>query len=296
MRLKQAAGNTPKGSTSMQMIDIESTDESPSDESSLSNLSENGSDAAFSLEGLEIRGTAWPLSGHVDVRKAKVKHHNKQFSFSSKKVRQFVNENSDVKSESRNSTPKEVSSAPPPPVRHFSYTGPPPRPSPWKEVYLTVIKPKEELADESVKINAPRIREKKERINRLEQIRALRKQLAKTMDSINRKTSSIRHRNTPEEFDDSSSGEFSLRSTSTSTSSVTTSASSGTSSSCHLTSDDRSDDSSIDGYYKGDDDTAVTGALGDLFMSVRSLVTGRKGVAKSRGFFRRQKRNMISPM
>ena len=291
MRFKQVVATALKVSNSVQLINIESTDES--DASSSSILSENGSDADFpqeGLEALEIRGTTWPPSRGVDVRKAKGKPRNKQFSFSSKKVRQLEKDNKNEKSESKNSTPKEVSSVLPSSVRHFSYTGPPPRPSPWKEVYLTVMKPKEELADESVKKNASRIREKKEEINRLEQIRTLRKQLAKTMDSIKRKTSYIRRRNTPEENDDLSSGELSDGSSCTSKSSASASASSVTSNSCYLTSDDNSDDSS-----RGDHDSAVIGAHGHLILTVRRLVTGKKGLAKLRGFFRRE-RNVVLPM
>lgn len=206
IRFKQAAGMEPKVSSSVEMIDIESHDESLSDESSSlcsssSFSSESDSHVALQqedLQALEIRGTPWPpcrVLGEVDVRRPKPP--KKKISLRSKE-RKMEQVSKRDQSDSTKLPPKKQSSAPPAPVRHFSHTGPPPRPSPWKEVYLTMIKPNEQLVEENMKRRAGS-RQKKKRFDREEKIHSLRKELAKKFDSVKRKTSYIRRRNTPED-------------------------------------------------------------------------------------------------
>lgn len=294
VRLRQAAGTKPNVSSSVQILDIESTDESLSDSSSSSTLSDSESNIALpqeDLEALEIRGTPWPPSRDVDARKEK--QGNKKFSFSPKKEDPLERDTKTGQSDSRNSTPKESNSAPHAPVRHFSYTGPPPRPSPWKEVYLTMIKPKEELADESLQRQEGKSRVKKKHINRDEKIRALRKQLAKKIDSIKRKTSYIRRRNTPEDQIVGQEslgvaecgGEMSDERSSTSASPASTGASSATSSGTSIISDDSFDESSIGCYSRADDDSTV-----------ERLYNGEKDAAGKSHKLRSQKQNKVSPM
>ena len=74
MRLKQTA-NTPKVSTSVEIMDIESSDGSESSSTSTSTFSETGSDVCLpqeELEALVICGKAWQPTqeaGEVCVRK-----------------------------------------------------------------------------------------------------------------------------------------------------------------------------------------------------------------------------------
>ena len=138
MRLKEAVGTALKASPSVELLNIESTDDSLLGESSSSISLENDSDINLPqelLQALKIYGTPWPHSRHRDARVRSVKHH-KEFSFSREEERKLEKGNKADQSEYRNSPPKELSSALSAPLRHFSYTWPPPRPSPWKEVYM----------------------------------------------------------------------------------------------------------------------------------------------------------------
>lgn len=74
-----------------------------------------------------------------------------------------------------------VRSVPSANVCRFRYSGPPPRPSPWKEVYLTMIKANEQIAEESLRKNE-QVNQIKERLVNTKQISGSRKQLAKTIN------------------------------------------------------------------------------------------------------------------
>ena len=275
MRLRQADTGTPNVSTSVEMIDTESSEESLTNSSSSSSrLSENGSNVALpkaELESMVICGRSCPPGGDANsivVREAKAKHWKKKFSLNSKiegQLQKGIKKGQET--DSRNSSPKKSSCAPPTPVRHFSYTAPPlPRPSPWKEVYLTMIKPKEQLAEESFKKKVQKNRVKRRHVNREEQIRVLRTQLAKKIDSIKRKASYIRRHNTPDnqmtEHDNNLDGDLSDKRSSTSISPASTCSSSAAPRSSSINSDESFEESyaSVSRYYRGTDESAVTGA------------------------------------
>ena len=304
MRLKQAtaAGSTPKISCSEETIDIGSSDRSLSNSfssrsswSSISSENEGDMDLPEDvLQALEIRGTSCLPRKEADVRNEKQR--KRFFPFGSKD-RQLQNESKANQHDSRNSPPKDHSSAPAAPARHFSYTGPSLfRPSPWKEVYLTMIKPNEQLVEVNMDKYVQQAHEKKKRKNREEQIRALRKQLSRRFDSIKRKTSYIRRRNTPEERqskwgvahrdeDDGDEG------SSTNVSPASTSSSSTSAYSSSIKSEDSFEEivSSIGRYYRDDDESKVPRAFNT------SLHQGKKNTGKSRAFFR-GKKNKVSPM
>ena len=305
MRLKQAGDTIPNVSTSVDVIDIESSEESLSEASSSSILSGNKRNVALpreELKALEICGTPWPPSRNNEVRKARLQ--KKKFFFSSKEGHQLKKDNMGDLSEHRNLSAKEFSSEP---VRHFSYSapGPPPRPSPWKEIYLAMIKPKERQAEGSMKENARKNREKRKHINREEQIRALRKQLSTKINSIKRKTSYIRRHNTPQDrkteqdtlgVADGGRDDSDKRS-STSICPASTTSSSAASDSTSIISDDSFEfkETSI-GCYRGGDESTVKVSQEKMLPNVmKSLVHGNKGAAKSCGMFRRKK-NKVFPM
>ena len=291
--LQQAAGTTPKVSPSLEIQDIESTDDSPS-----STLSESNSDMEY-VEASEKCGTQWLPSKQVRKSEVRKAGHRKKFVFSPKKEHQVGRDNEPKGSENGNSSPKEPSSAPPVPVRHFRHTGPPPRPSPWKEVYLTMIKPNEQLVEASFETITRRGYEKKKQKDTAKQISVLRKQLAQRIDSIKRKSSYVRRRNTPDDGDfcsepvraellsdgSSSKGECY---------SCTTSSSSNGSRSSSVNSNDTFMESSTDRYYKRYDESAVTGGHGDLIRTLKRLDRGKNVVTIRRLFRGRQ--NKVFPM
>ena len=298
-KLKQGMtdGSTPKISDSVEMMDNGSTDQSSTDGSlSRSSISsEDDSDLDLPedvLQALEIRGTSC-LPREGDVRKEKQR--KKFFPFGSKE-RQSQNASKADKQDSRNSPIKEVNSAPPAPVPHFSYTAPLPRPSAWKEVYLTMIKPNEQLAEVNMDKYVQQAHEKKKRKNREEQIRALRKQLSRRFDSIKRKTSHIQRRNTPEERQNywgvaHRDGEESYDGSSSSVSPASTSSSSTSAYSSSIKSEDSFEEivSSIGCHYRGDVGSKVPQAYNT------SLDHGKKTTWKTPALFR-GKKNKVSPM
>ena len=297
LRLKEAAESAPNVSNSVELIDIESREESPSEVSSSSTLSENERNIALpqeELDALKICGTPWPPGRDNDVVEPKVCQ--MKFSFTPTEERQLEKDNKKVGSKS---PPKESSQAGPSPVRHFGYSGPPPRPQPWKEVYLTMIKPKEKQADESMRAKGLRNRDRK-KINRQDQIRALRKHLDLKISSIKRRSSYIRRHNTPEEqgklgvadcgMDDSDESSFESVSPASTTSSSTASDSSS------ITSDDsfEFEESRISHYNRGDDESTVKNAHRKMLPNANIDHT-QKGVGKSWRMLG-QKRNKVFPM
>lgn len=297
LRMKEAAESAPNVSNSVELIDIESGEESPSDVSSSSTLSENDRNIALpqeELDALKIYGTPWPPGRDNDVVEPKVCQ--MKFSFAPTEERQLEKDNKKVGSKS---PPKASSPAEPSPVHHFGYTGPPPRPQPWKEVYLTMIKPKEKQADESMRARGQRNRDRR-KINRQDQIRALRKQLALKISSIKRRSSYIRRHNTPEEqgklgvadcgLDDSDESSF------TSVSPGSTTSSSTASDSSSITSDDsfEFEESCISHYNRGDDESTVKKAHRKMLPNANIDHT-QKGVGKSWRMLG-QKDNKVFPM
>lgn len=295
MRFIEAVGTAPKASRSVETFDVESTDDSLSDESSSSIPLENDSDIDLPqelLQALKIYGTPWPHSRHKDARVRSAKHH-KEFSLSREEERKLEKGNKAGQREYRNSTPKELRSAPSVPGRYFSYTGPPPRPSPWKEVYLTMIKPNEQLAEKRLKTKTLKTSAKKKKANG-EHISVLREQLAKKINSIKRKTSSIWRHNTPEE-EELLGVAISVGKDSNGSSSTRGRPASRTSYSSCLISNDSFGELCIDRFYKGCDESAVTGAHGDMIRNVKSLDADGMNTGKTRRLFTR-KHNKVSPM
>lgn len=310
MRFKQAASTIPKASSSIKVMDIKSsnTDESSTNSSSScsSSLSDSGSYIDLpseTLESLKVRGTPWPPRADIDSRQAKQR--SKSFSSGSEKDCQ-----SEKGSEAdlRDSSPKEPESAPPAPVRHFRYTGytaPLPRPSPWKQVYLTMIKPKEEEAEETMKKKEKWSREKRKRIRREEEVYDLRRALSGYFDSLLRIPSFFRRRNTPDALVEGQSPlgvrdyhdyrdhrDFLSEDGSSTTVSPasTSSSSSATSQSISLKSEDSFDEiaASISLSY-GDDESKVSE------VPSTSLNQGKKSAGKLFGLISR-KRNKVSPL
>lgn len=291
---QQAAGTTPKVSPSLEIQDIESANDSPS-----STLSESDSNMEY-VEALEKCGTHWLPSKQVGKSEVRKVGNRKKFVSSPKKEHQLGRDNEPSGSEIGNSSPKEHSSAPPAAVRHFRYTGPPPRPSPWKEVYLTMIKPNEQLVEKSFETITRRGYEKKKQRDTAKEISVLRKQLAQRIDSIKRKSSYVKRRNTPEDEDfcsepvraellsdgSSSKGEpYSC----TNSSSFSDGSHSGS-----VISNDSFKEPSTDRYYNGCDESAVTGGHGDLIRTLKRLHRGKNVVTIHRLFRGRQ--NKVSPM
>lgn len=229
--------------------------------------------------------------GHPEGDARKEKPRKKFFPFGSKD-RQSQNASKADKQDSRNSPTKDINSAPPAPARHFSYTVPPPRPSPWKEVYLTMIKPNEQLAEVNMDKNVQQAHDKKKRKNREEQIRALRKQVSRRFDSIKRKTSYIRRRNTPEERQSywgvaHRDGDESYHGSSSSVSPASTSSSSTSAYSSSIKSEDSFEEivSSIGCHYRSDDDGS----------KVPQAYNTSLNYGKTPALFR-GKKNKVSPM
>ena len=293
MRLMHSA-NTPKVSTSVEIMDIESSDGSVSSSTSTSTFSETGSDVCLPQEepeALVICGKAWQPrqeTGEVCVRKVEgLKSRKKKFFLRSKKDDQLqMNNNSET-----NLASKGVRSVPSANVCRFRYSGPPPRPSPWKEVYLTMIKANEQMAEESLRKNE-QVNQIKERLVNTKQISGSRKQLAKT---INRQRC-----NAPEERvtenepdnavflgDEQTSGSLNPASTRSSPT-----ASRGT----FIISDDGPEESfpSADCYYSGNNESPTNARVnGDIIL--RKLDSAKKVAKRKSHRSIRRKQNKVSP-
>lgn len=297
LRMKEAAESAPNVSSCVEVIDIESWEESPSDVSSSSTLSEIDRNIALpqeELDALKICRTPWPPGRDSDVVEPKVR----QMKFSSAPTEERQLEKDDGKVGSKSPT-KESSPAEPSPVRHFGYSGAPPRPQPWKEVYLTIIKPKEKEAEESMRAKGQRSRDRR-KITRQDQIRALRKQLALKISSIKRRSSYIRRHNTPEEQDklgvtDCDTDDSDERSL-TSVCPASTTSSSTASDSSSITSDDsfEFEESCISRYNRKDNESSVKNAHRKMLPN-SNIDHTQNGVGKSWRIFG-QKHNKVFPM
>ena len=301
LEYKQATPSMPKRLSDMKPMDIKFSMHSFTDSSQSSTwsstLSESDNDYELSqgdFQALQIRGTQWLPQRNGEVSQAKQKWN--VFPFAFKKNPQQKNcEKADL-NDSRISQ-KMADRNPVPSARpcHFGYIAPLPRPSPWKEVYVKMIKPNEEQADETIKRQTQWSGEKKRQINREKDIQELRRKLTKRIASIRRKTSHLCRQNTPDEnvagkdylcahysMADSSSDESSTSLNPDSTSSSCTS-----SSSTSIQSRDSFDEveSSI-GYFYGDrpKETNTRNA---------ALDQGKKGALRSRLLL---KQNKVSPM
>ena len=292
-------GCAPRVSNNVEILDCNSRNNSLSDKSSSSSPLKSGKDIDFkrsSFQSSAISGT--------DTEVCKATNLDKVFSVREKQPK--VSDDNEAESkldqiESSNAPRKKQSEGRS--VPHFSYTVPPPRPSPWKEVYLTFIKPKEERAEQNMKSKTKRRCVKKKQVDRekAQKIRVLTKLLAKKIDSTRKKASSTRHCNSPADqdilFEPATATLFWFRrSSSTSVTSASTSSSASQSSSDFSSyNDDSSEEPSIDGLcYKGYDDSSVIAAQGDLIRTLKSLGC-KKDVRQARGLFVR-KRNKVSPM
>lgn len=293
MRLKHSA-NTPKVSTSVDIMDIESSDESVSSSTSTSTFSEAGSDVCLpqeELEALVICGKAWQLrqeAGEVCVRKVEgLKSRKKKFFLRSKKGRQLqMNKKSEI-----NLASKGVRSVPSANVCRFRYSGPPPRPSPWKEVYLTMIKANEQMAEESLRKNE-QVNQIKERLVNTKQISGSRKQLAKT---INRQRFYAPEERVTESEPDNA-GFLGDEQTSGSLNPASTRSSPTASRGAFIISDDGPEESfsSADCYYSGNNESPDNARVnGDIIL--RKLDSARKVSKRKSQRSIRQKRNKVSP-
>ena len=293
MRLKQTA-NTPKVSTSVEIMDIQSSDGSVSSSTSTSTFSETGSDVCLpqeDLEALVICGKAWQPTheaGEVCVRKVEgLKSRTKKFFVRSKKDRQLqMKKKSEI-----NLASTGVRSVPSANVCRFGYSGPPPRPSPWKEVYLTMIKANEQIAEESLRKNE-QVNQIKERLVNTKQISGSRKQLAKT---INRQRCNAPEERVTESEPDNA-GFLGDELTSGSLNPASTRSSPTASRGTFITSEDGAEESfsSADFYYNGNIESPDNARVnGDIIL--RKLDSAKK-VAKGKSHRSiRRKRNKVSP-
>lgn len=301
MRLKQAAENSTEVSNSVEVLDYES-EKSPN-----SSLKQCPNDIDIRREtSPRMNRTTSTLENNVeDAQIHKAADPNKSFS---RPVREsnLKNTKADNKCNQKTSndtSTKEHSCAPEAPVRHFGYTAPMLRPSPWKEVYLTYIKPKEERAEDSMQTRTQHRRTKKKPEvdkKRAQKIRIFRKELAKTIDSVKRDKSSRKRCNSPANlellFEPAPATLFWNRGSSTSVTSASTRTSDSQSSHyISLSDDDSSHEQSIDGLsYEGYDDSCVMAAHGDLIRTLKSLGFGKIACHASRLLVRKQ--SMVSPI
>ena len=197
LRYKQAAmSSSSEMLSSLKLMDMESSTESFTDSSLSSTLSESATNYEPSqedLQALQICGTPW--MPQRDLENCKPKQRWNIFPFAVKKNSPKSNCEKAQHDHAGVSTKEE---AKPVPVRHFGYTAPLPRPSPWKEVYFSMIKPSEEDADGAMKRQARWRGEKKKQINREEDIQELRRKLSQKIDPMRRKTSHLCRQNTPD--------------------------------------------------------------------------------------------------
>lgn len=299
MRLKHSA-NTPKVSTSVEIMDIESSDgsvsSSTSSSTSTSTFSETGSDACLpqeELEALVICGKAWQPrqeagAGEVCVRKVEgLKSRTKTFFVRSKKDRQLqINKKSEI-----NLASTGVRSVPSANVCRFRYSGPPPRPSPWKEVYLTMIKANEQMAEESLRKNE-QVNQIKERLVNTKQISGSRKQLAETIKR--QRCNAPEERVTESEPDNA--GFLGDERTSGSLNPASTRSSPTASRGTFITSDDGPEESfsSADCYYSGNNESPDDARVnGDIIL--RKLDSAKKVAKRKSHRLIRRKRNKVSP-
>ena len=293
MRLKQSA-NTPIVSTSVEIMDIESSDGSVSSSTSTSTFSETGSDVCLpqeELEALVICGKAWQPrqeAGELCVRKVEeVKSRRKKYFFLSKKERQLqMNRKSEI-----NLASKGVRSVPSANVCRFRYSGPSPRPSPWKEVYLTMIKANEQMAEESLRKNE-QVNQIKERLVNTKQISASRKQLAKT---INRQLCNAPEEHVTESEPDNA-GFLGDEQTSGSLNPASTRSSPTASRSTFIMSEDGREESfsSVDCSYNGNNESPDDARVkGDIIL--RKLDSAKKVVKRKSHRSIRRKRNKVTP-
>lgn len=293
MRLNQSA-NTPIVSTSVKIMEIESSDGSVSSSTSTSTFSETGSDVCLpqeELEALVICGKAWQPrkeAGELCVRKVEeVKSRRKKYFFLLKKERQLqMNRKSEI-----NLASKGVRSVPSANVCRFRYSGPPPRPSPWKEVYLTMIKANEQMAEESLRKNE-QVNQIKERLVNTKQISASRKQLAKT---INRQRCNAPEERVTESEPDNA-GFLGDEQTSGSLNPASTRSSPTASRSTFIMSEDGREESfsSVDCSYNGNNESPDDARVkGDIIL--RKLDSAKKVVKRKSHRLIRQKRNKVTP-
>ena len=301
MRLKQAAVNSTEVSNSVEVIDCES------EKSPTSSLKQSPNDNDSRQEtSPRMNGTASPLENKVeDAQIPKAADPKKLFS-GPVRASNLKNTNANIKwdqKRSNDTSTKEHSCAPEAPVRHFGYTAPLLRPSPWKEVYLTYIKPKEERAEERMTTRRQHRRTKKKPEvdkKRAQKIRILRKELAKTIDSVKRDKSSKKRCNSPTNlellFEPAPATLFWNRDSSTSVASASTTTSDSQSSDfISFSDDDSSHEQSSDGLsYEGYDDSCVMAAHGDLIRTLKSLGFGKIARHASRLLVRKQ--SMVSPI
>ena len=162
-----------------------------------------------------------------------------------------------------------------------------------------MIKPNEQLAEERMKTKMLKTSVTKKKVDGEEQISVLREQLAKKINSIKIKTSTIRRHNPPEEEEllgvAISVGKDSNGSSSTPGSPASRTSSSAASYSSCLISNDSFGELCIDGLYTGCDESAVTGAHGDMIRTVKGLDDDGMNTGRPRRLFRR-KHNKVSPM
>ena len=303
MRLKQAAENSTEVSNSVEVLDYES------EKSPTSSLKQSPNDIDIRREtSPRMNRTTSTLENNVeDAQIHKAADPNKSFSgpVRESNLKNTKTDNKCNQKTSNDTSTKEHSCAPEAPacVRHFGYTAPMLRPSPWKEVYLTYIKPKEERAEESMQTRTQHRRTKKKPEvdkKRAQKIRIFRKELAKTIDSVKRDKSSRKRCNSPANlellFEAAPATLFWNRGSSTSITSPSTRTSDSQSSDFISSSDDDSShEQSIDGLsYEGYDDSCVMAAHGDLIRTLKSLGSGKIARHASRLLVRKQ--SMVSPI
>lgn len=301
MRLKQAAANSTQVPNSAEVLDYES------EKSPTSSLKQSPHDIDSQRKtSPRINGTASALENNVEDAQAHKAADPKRSFSGPVRASNLKNTKAKIKcnqERSNDTSTKEHSCAPEAPVRHFGYTAPLPRPSPWKEVYLTYIKPKEERAEESMKTRTQHKCTKKRRKvdkERAQKIRILRKELAKKIDSVKPKKSFKKRYNSPANlvllFEPAPATMFCNRDSSTSvTSASTTTSNSQRSDFVSLSDNDSCDEQSIDGLsYEGYDESSVMAAHGDLIRTLKSLGFG-KIARQARGLFVR-KQSMVCPI
>ena len=301
MRLKQAAENSTEVSNSVEVLDYES------EKSPTSSLKQSPNDIDSRREtSPRMNGTTSTLENNVeDAQIHKAADPKKSFSgpVRESNLKNTKADNKCNQKTSNDTSTKEHSCAPEAPVRHFGYTAPLLRPSPWKEVYLTYIKPKEERAEESMQTRTQHRRTKKKPEvdkKRAQKIRIFRKELAKTIDSVKRDKSSRKRCNSPANlellFEPAPATLFWNKGSSTSVTSASTRTSDSRSSHfISLSDDDSSHEQSIDGLsYEGYDDSCVMAAHGDLIRTLKSLGFGKIVRHASRLLVRKQ--STVSPI
>lgn len=200
LRYKQAArSSSSKLLSRIKLMDMESSTESFTDSSLSSTWSSTLSESAANyepsqedLQALQIRGTPW--LPQRDLENCKPKKQWNMFPFAFKKNSSGSHCENAHDDHARVSPNEE---AKPPPLRHFGYTAPLPRPSPWKEVYVEMIKPSEEEADGAIKRQARWRGEKNKQIY-TEDIQELRRKLSKKIDPLRENRSHLCSQNTPD--------------------------------------------------------------------------------------------------